>query len=267
MATIETVLAERFDAVSMGGATKPLRMGCISNTGRRLDVYVRYNSEHCPVGGLVRDLIGSLLAKKVRVAVADMALVNVPSELIAQIRETDPVSANKLFSAVKPKLGSICTGAGYQLCSSQLAPTSLLRTAAIKMLVFDELIFNFDRTQTKPNCLFKGNDLVAIDHEKSLNLSQFGSFLCPPMPWETSWRPNEGHVFYDIVKQMALDFAFIEESWAALNTQLIDCICSTVPMTWGANHVVEQIRCYLQSLHQNIENSLENLRRAFREQV
>ena len=262
MASVETIFAERFDAVSTGGATKPLRMACVSSAGKRIEVYVRYNSEDCPVGGLVRDLIGCLLAKNVGIAVADIALVEVPNELIAHIRETNSVVAKRLSYAVAPKLGSISAGSGYQLCSSPLVITPGLRAAALKMWVFDELIFNFDRTHTKPNCLFKGNDLIAIDHEKSLNLSQFGSFLCPKMPWDSSWRPNESHVFYDAVKPMALDFALINNGWDALNTQLIDCICSTVPTAWGADEVVEQIRCYLQSLHQNIENSLENLRSA-----
>lgn len=261
--SVETISAERFDAIAEGGATKPLRMSCVSGVGQRLDVYVRYSSEACPVGGLARELIGNLLAKQIGVAVAEIAFVNVSNELVELIHLDNPGVAKRLIAAVDPKLGSISVGAGFQLCSTQMDTAPAFQFAAFKLWVLDELIFNVDRTQTKPNCLFKGHELIAIDHEKSLNLSQLGSFLCPPMPWDSSWQPNKHHVFYEIVRKTTFDFTAVRASWSLLNVQMINGICSTVPISWGANEIVEQIRGYLFSLHEKIEDSLENLRSSF----
>ena len=94
---LPVVVAERFtDVVSADkGATEPIKMTCRSESGQLVDAFVKCASPQCTPGGLVRELLGCLLADRLGFEVGAPLLVEVPGELVEVMRDQIPLIVGK----------------------------------------------------------------------------------------------------------------------------------------------------------------------------
>jgi hypothetical protein len=257
---LETVIAERFDGIAQGGATEPLKMGCKTSEQAWVDVYVKCTSPQCPPGGLVRDLVGSLLARTLGLDVGIPVLVSVPLELIEAIKMSTPAIGARLSNSVVPSFGSTSLGGGYQLVQLPLPQSNAVRVQAAELWAFDQLICNPDRNLQKPNCLIKGEKLALIDHEKALDVTFLG-FLSPA-PWDEGWLPDRDHLVHDALLGAALPLERLKEAWFALTEGGIRSLCSLVPQSWNGD-VAGEICQYLVNLQANLQPAFNKLERSF----
>lgn len=254
---VETVEAERFDHEAVGGATLPIKMECVTRLGKKVDVFVKCSSDQCSGGGLVRELIGCLLAQRLGFAVGCPVLVEFSDELLDQIRLVSPSAANRMRAALRPAFGSIGLGPGFRLCRPPL-PDSAVEVTATEIWAFDQLALNPDRNSTKPNCLINKDILAVIDHEKALSVQGIGGLV--PAPWEDRWIPVSSHLFHDIVRSRNLEFQSLKDRWRTVDSGTIEEILSSVPVTWD-EEVKREVGIYLTDLSANLDQAFLNLER------
>jgi hypothetical protein len=254
---IETVEAERFDHEAVGGATLPIKMECVTQAGDKVDVFVKCSSAQCSGGGLVRELVGCLLAKHLGFVVGRPVLVTYSDELLDQIRTVAPSCARRMRAALEPAFGSVWLGPGFRLCRPPLPDAGFEATAA-EVWAFDQLAMNPDRNFLKPNCMINRDILALIDHEKALSVQGIGGFL--PAPWEDRWVPVPNHLFHDIVRSRNLELQTLKARWRTVDSEVVDQIVSSVPTTW--DEVVKgEIGDYLIALSNNLDQAFLNLQR------
>ena len=256
---LETVTAHRFGGIAQGGATEPAMMGCLNSRNEELDVYVKFSSNNCPSGGLVRDLIGCLVAKFLGLRAGIPVLVDVPRDLIDAIRPVSPSSSSRMQQSVSPAFGSISLGSGYQLFQRPVPSSYSIRDQIVEMWAFDQLIMNPDRSDVKPNCLIKGENLALIDHEKSLSIAGLGFLFFPP--WDHRWTPNFRHLVHETIRGGALPLARIKDAWSRLDEANLSGICAQVPRTWD-QEITKEIKAYLSDLHSNLDQAFINIEKA-----
>ena len=255
---LEVVDGERYGGIAKGGATIPAKMGCVRASGEKLDVFVKCSWAQCPPGGLVRELVGCLLASRLGLIVGTPVLVNLSDELIATVRSISPECSARMRMSVKPVFGSTMLEPGYVICDGVHQYNTALSHAAVEVWAFDQLIINVDRNVRKPNCLTKGNSLAIIDHEKSLITAGVGSLS--PAPWQGKWKADTNHLFHELIHHEDRALKRLHDRWLQVDSAMIDEILDYVPDTWGSPDVVHGIRGYLIDLHRNLDAAFENLR-------
>jgi len=257
---LEIVDGERYDSDAEGGATVPAKMGCVRADGQRIDVFVKCSWAQCPPGGLVREVVGCLLAQRLSLSVGRPVLVRLPEELTSVVRQIAAGASARMQGSVKPAFGSIALGPGYLRCDAIDPTNAVLRQSALEVWAFDQLILNVDRNARKPNCMTKGNVLAVIDHEKALNVHMVGTFI-QPAPWQDEWLSDPAHLFHGVAMGGSISLERLHGQWASLQPADVEQILSAVPESWGTGEVVEGIRAYLETLQQNIDAAFRNLLR------
>ncbi|HEY2344501.1 MAG TPA: hypothetical protein VGH80_01310 [Xanthomonadaceae bacterium] len=254
---LEVLEAVRFDGDAQGGATIPSKMECLRPNGQSADVFVKFSSVRCPVGGLAREVIGCLLAQSLDIAVGIPVLVSVHADLIEQVKSISPETGARMRNSASPAFGSISLGSGFSLCNATV--TKPLLQFAAEIWAFDQLTLNPDRNSAKPNCMTNGSRLVAIDHEKALEVVWVGGLV--PAPWEDRWQPEAGHLFYNLLRGGGASLDRLEKTWRTIDESRVRDFASNVPAAWQVNDVVSLIVEYLCSLHANLSAAFSNLKK------
>ena len=119
---------------------------------------------------------------------------------------------------------------------------------AFEIFAFDALTQNPDRRVKKPNILWKGDELLIIDHEMAF------SFIFDIMPQAEPWKISKlkfisGHLFYRQLKGQDLNFDRFTGALESITEENIKTITGTVPDSWQTdiltkieNHILEIVR-------------------------
>jgi hypothetical protein len=184
-------------------------------------------------------------------------LVDLPTDLVAEIRRAAPGAGIRMMESVKPAFGSVSLGTGFTLCRPPLPEDDNVSQSALAIWVFDQLTMNPDRNLRKPNCMINGNKLAAIDHEKALVTFGVGGFV--PAPWDEKWQPEFQHLFHEHVMSGKGSLELTKQSWSSLNGSIVDELLGAVPASWQAGESVQEMRRYMSALFENLDAAFKNL--------
>jgi len=154
-----------------GGRTLPLLAAAMDNDGREYQVVLKLRHPEARDGhfgptSLACELVCAMLARAVGLPVPEYAIVRIPPELPQAIPDE---SIRRLLSRnVGENFGSAYRE-GYALWDPDYRPRSTEVLEALEeVLTFDATVINGDRKREKPNLLWRGDNLLMIDHSLAL---------------------------------------------------------------------------------------------------
>ena len=151
--------AREIRGVAESGRSRPLYVDCVGSDGARVTVVLKLRVPGTPDTAnwglcLTRDLVGSVLARRLGLPVPDYAVVSVDRpfiEVSSRHAEGARLQANGGENFGSVRLDSVLEG----FCEE--------RSAWAKVLTFDALSYNLDRKPSNPNVLWDGKVLFLID--------------------------------------------------------------------------------------------------------
>lgn len=259
MRSVPTLTATSYQMSLETGRTTPGVFLCEDEHGNPAGEYVvklRGNIE-TGNGGLLREIVGSILADELGIMCPQPAIVDVPGDLASAITDSRVVQAVRRSSGLN--FGSRNITGGYFAWPDEKPIPPSLRSFATDIFVFDALIHNPDRRRGKPNLLWKGNELVVIDHEMA-----FSFLLAVPavkQPWLLAEQPYLiEHIFFQHLKETEINLDRIIGSIEALNEDIWEGLTSIVPETWKGTEF-ERIRKHIKSVQQHLTEFVSDARR------
>jgi len=221
--------------ILQGGVTEPLLMAAKNNIGEEYVVVLKLRNPastngHFQGTSLACELICSVIARTIGLPVPDYAVVEVPELLVscienAQIRQVVSKNVGFNFGTVyKPEFG---------LWRPDYRQTSLeLLKKLEKVICFDAIVINGDRKKSKPNLLWKGEEILLIDHSLALPVHNVnkqivpGNFLFPK-------EHIEQHCTYHALHKTKVNFSNLMDIWQnAIRKIQLEELRSFIPSTW-----------------------------------
>lgn len=154
-----------------GGLTRPVLVAAMDEDGREYEVVLKVRQPDVKEGhyegtSLACELIAAVLARAAGTPVPDYAVVEIPTELAPAIPDR---SVRALFANnIGDNFGSIYEE-GLALWDPNREPRSPVLVDGLEdALTFDATVINGDRKRQKPNLLWRGENLLMIDHSLAL---------------------------------------------------------------------------------------------------
>lgn len=191
----------RYIAKLSSGRTEPLLVTClnVADNNIRQEIVLKPTSNVMSYDALCRELLASLIAKKLEIQVAEPVLVLLDAESLKLFEGTD--AYHQVKNALGYNFGSIWLGDGYNEFVKGFSLHNKLYKA-LQIFVFDILIANADRREDKQNLKTYQENIAIFDHE-----SAFG-FVFDIFPNKTPWIISEAdkgwitkHLFFDALKK------------------------------------------------------------------
>lgn len=259
MGIVPTLLAITYLKTLESGRTKPGVFICEDLKGTNAGEYVVKLKNNIETGnsGLLREIIGSLLASKLGLLTPDPAIIEIRIELAQAVSNKDV--AQNLKKSLGLNFGSKFIKGGYNPWpTGQRIPKNLAQVSA-NIFVFDALIQNIDRRSEKPNLLWKGNEIFVIDHE--LAFSFLLSIIPETEPWNLEKQPYlKNHVFFHGLQHTDINFNGIIGEIESLSHNLWNEIEIIIPDEWKDTNF-KKIKEHIESIQQNLDKFNFNIRR------
>ena len=243
----------------MTGRTTPGVFICEDANGKPAGEYVVKLKSNIETGnaGLLREIVGNLLAEEVGLTAPEPAIVEIPVELADSISDL-PV-AQAVQKSIGLNFGSKNLSGGYYAWPDEKTVSPSLKQLAIDIFVFDALIHNPDRRRDKPNLLWKSDELIVIDHE-----SAFSFLLAVPrlnQTWLLADQPYlDNHIFFRDLRGAGVDLARITGAIEAVKDIFWKDLDAVVPRDWKGTELA-RIRNHIESVQQHLEEFMNDVRR------
>jgi len=257
---IPTLTAVSYQCYLGTGRTKPCVFICEDDQGKRVGEYVvklRSNIEK-GTAGLLREVVASLLAKHIGLVVPDPAIVKIEDALVGAI--IDQYVAESVRKSIGLNFGSKFISGGFVTWPCGKSVPISIKQNAVDTFVFDMLIQNPDRRISKPNLLWKDDQLYLIDHEMGF------SFLLDIFLPQESWRIanlnfiNEHVFFNDLRHSNNLDFSRYERALRSVTNEIWNDFVEQIPQEW-INGNLEKIKNHIYQVRDNLTTFLDEVRR------
>ncbi len=154
-----------------GGVTRPPLIAAVDEDGREYEIVLKLRFPDSPDGhyegtSLACELICGMIARSIGVPVPDYAVVEVPEELSAAMPDN---ALRGLFARnVGDNFGSVYQEGYASWSGSPQTRSPVLLEQLEDVLVFDATVINGDRKDYKPNLLWRGESVIAIDHSLAI---------------------------------------------------------------------------------------------------
>lgn len=239
---VETVEAVQFHAIMTSGRTSPLRLTCEKSNGEQVDVIAKFmGSQNCSKSQLCSELIAAQLAADLGLPIPPPLLVVWGDEFASSIHEE--AARSIVANSIAPAFGSTYFSGGFAIMNgARKFSSDEQRQKALAIFFFDALIGNSDRSTSKPNIVFRGDQYRIFDHE--LSFLDHELIVKPPAPWilggfNPSLTPRK-HIFAtplhkDVAK---LDFTSLRDTWSGLSDGKIDAYEASLPIVWRTGSTV-----------------------------
>jgi hypothetical protein len=231
-----------FGGYMEGGATNPVHFHCVNDVGGEGDFVVK---AHSTLGHrILCELAAVHLAGHFDITTPGCAAVVVDDWHAYRLERKECRDA--FLATAGPHFGSLLMKPGR----SELEPHYLSEEQlpqAINIFAFDMLIQNIDRASQlpgKPNVLIKGNDIVAIDHEKAFS---FINALEEIKPWDLRGTPfATNHLFYRLLfrhtdSRKTINFESFAQQLLSLNTEDLRDLLVSAPESWRNDRTIDKI--------------------------
>ena len=243
----------------MTGRTTPGVFSCEDANGNPAGEYVVKLKGNIETGnaGLLREIVGNLLAEEVGIAAPEPAIVDIPVDLAGSI--SDMRVAQSVQKSIGLNFGSKNLSGGYYAWPNEKTVPPSLKQLATDIFVFDALIQNPDRRRGKPNLLWKSDGLVAIDHEMAFSflLALFPS----KQPWLLADQPYLGdHIFFHHLRGTEVDLSRITGAIEAVKDTFWNELDGVVPADWKGTELA-RIHNHVESIQEHLEEFMNDVRR------
>lgn len=252
--------AVEFRKVLGTGTTKPCVFQCEDSSGKPAGEYatklrggVRSNEI-----GLQYEFIAWHLAEYFNVPHLPAALITIEEELTSTIQDREVREHVK--KSIGLNFGTEFRAGFNTWVADDTIPLSLQKTAA-EIVAFDAVIENVDRKRDKPNLLFKGDELLVLDHELAFSFIQTVGLNL------NNWNSKRleflsHHAFQRGLKGKALDLTDFVSTLRGLSNKMITGICDAVPPEFGA--VSAKIPAHLKAIRENATTVMDIIREIFK---
>lgn len=148
------------------GRTKPPIFQCEDLQGNTVGEFVaKLSGIDTGVTGLVRELIGSLMAQELGLMTPMPAIIEVDPAIAELISHKDSAVAEIVRRSGGLNFGSQVLVGGYGVWPINKSVPAALRQSVSEIFAFDALVQNPDRRVDNQNLLCKGDEIFLIDHE------------------------------------------------------------------------------------------------------
>lgn len=263
---VPNVVATTYMTVNSSGRNRPCIFSCVNEDSLSEDYFVKF---HGSVGShIICEFVGSLLGQGLGIDIPQVAIVHIDEEMEAAIQDAD--ARSKFQAKPGPHFGSQNIGQGYIVMNSGYNLTSDTIGQALDIFAFDMLIQNADRTSSSmggnPNILFKGNRLVAIDHELSFSFVNLVGGDSEPWNIRDTNLPQR-HIFYSQLSRHAkthtVSFDGFIQKLVGISPEYMDSVMQAMPPEWYNERYVEKITQHIEKLLTNVERFHRGLLEVF----
>ena len=265
---IETAIAVRFDGYVEQGRTGPLRVQIETAQGDYIDVILKITGPQLSIEGLANEMLGALLAGDLGIPTPKPFFVELTPEFIKSIGDLK----------LKPRLAAACpvgfassdAGAQWRKWNGTDHLSADAEDLALKILAFDAVIGNPDRSPHNPNLLRSKGDgrMAVIDHECAFG---FRLKLFPPVrPWQLgnlsplmSRGADSEHLFYSLLAgREGLSFDSFRTGWEGLTDVRFGAYDALLPDAWNdARAAVADALGHFRQVRENLAGCIAELTR------
>lgn len=248
---LNSVVAMRFAKKMTSGRTVPCLIECEDDDGNKYELVVKY-SKMLMEGkkNLAIEAIVAMLAADLGLPVAEPFVVELDPAFIATIE--DEAVQRAFAQSCALAFGSLHRAAFSAWPKDQNIPSELTQCAA-EIVIFDEIIENWDRRPINPNCLFAGDQLLIIDHELAFQRLLF---------WKEPWAEGglaglntKGHHIFagPYFDAPPTEFSRFIAAWEALPETRFEEYKTALPPDWVYDVAhIDGILAYLKLAKANI---------------
>lgn len=222
-----------------GGNTKPRLVAALDNSDHTMNVVLKLRLPTTSVGvreghyagtSLACELICAVLARTIGFKVPDYAIVDITRDFANSIHDD---STRSLFL----KNIGLNFGSMYHQSFALWPPRSDKLSQEVidqleDVLTFDGIVMNGDRQISKPNLLYRGNELLLIDHSLALPVhlwDQQTLAISPPFPEEHI----KNHCASQHLMRQGRSFRRVFDTWQEMiNTQALVQLREMLPASW-----------------------------------
>ena len=259
---IRRLEAFEFHRFMTSGRTGPILASCEGDDGAVFDVVLKFSGA-CDEGvtSLAMELIAAQVAADVGVPVPEPFVVECPQTWVTALPASRPREAVERSSPVA--FGSRLATGGYTVWSPGYRIMDATLDEALALFVFDAFIQNPDRQVENPNCLARGDRLLAIDHEAALRPKLIIGWRPPWLLGSLSPYERPGfHILRQGLRGRVLDFEPVRQAWAALSDDRLMTYVESVPPEWSAaSAAVGDAIALIRDIRGRIEDCLAEVRR------
>lgn len=249
-----------FETAFETGTTKPCVFQCEDADSKPAGEYVTKlrSTVRSNEIGLQYEFIAWHLAEYFEVPHLTAALVEIDQELADSIQ--DKVINERVKKSVGLNFGTKFVPGFNTWVAGDTIPPSLQKTA-FEIVAFDAVIENPDRRIDKSNLLFKGEELLVLDHELA-----FAFVLTIGLDLK-KWDQKRleflrNHPLHAGLKSRTPDLADFEIKLKKLNNKTIQGICDAVPAAFGT--INEKIPAHLNAARENATEVMDVIREIFK---
>ncbi len=255
---IPTLNAASLQRELIHGRTKPCIFLCEDGNGNLSEYVVKLKAGmETRENGLAAELISSQLADFFDIPTPAPAIINLDPILAEAIPQSDLFY--KMLESEGMNFGSKVITGGFKTWPVDESIPSNLHALAVEIFCFDALIQNPDRRVTKPNVLWKGDELFIIDHEMAFSFIY--SVNHTAKPWEISKLVfMQEHLFYRKLKGQSLNFDRFTGALELLSIGVIKTITENIPKKWQRNNI-SKITDHLIEIVNHVNDFIDQIRR------
>ncbi len=187
----------------------------------------------------------------------DAALIELTNDLSAVM--PDAAIGQRVEKSAGLNFGTRFMAGGYVTWPVDDPVPVALRRTAIEILAFDAVIDNADRRREKPNLLWKGDELLVIDHEMAFAFTRL--IGQPHRPFEVSATDFlREHPLRAGLRRVDVDLDRFTGGLEALSGSAIDELCDAVPQEFGTGHL-DKIAAWLREARGGGDQLIAAIRR------
>lgn len=249
------------------GRTEPLRVTVLTDNGAELEAVMKISTGmELGTEALMNEMLGSLLAADLGLAVQEPFFVELPVEFCESI--PSPTLRARLASSCPLAFACLDAGKQWRSWNSTDRVSPAQESAAVSIMAFDAFTGNSDRRPGNPNLLVKDQEWRVIDHENSFS---YRLRLFPPcQPWAVGnltgmiapGSPSE-HVFASqLIGRRTLSFAQIRTNWDGLSDARLAQYDAMLPTEWEAArpHLLDALD-HIRRVREAVDSCLSELER------
>lgn len=254
-----------------GGNTKPRLISAIDDSDHTKQVVLKLRLPTTSVGtreghyagtSLACELICAILARTIGLKVPDYAIVKVTRDFANSIHDA---SIRSLFQDnIGLNFGSVYQPSFALWPSKSEKPSLDVIDQLEDILSFDSIVINGDRQISKPNLLYRGNQLLLIDHSLALPVHLWDERTIAMSPLLPE-KHIKNHCATQLLMRQGRAFRRVFDKWQErINSQVLEALREMLPASWEHKRGdIDKIFAFLRGRNQRFTEMSNSLTEVF----